>query len=256
MGLTGSTINIKGAAYTTSDRRLKDDITDVTDATAAIDRLHGVRYSWVKEAPGADGTKRRFLGFLAQEVEDVLPELVSTDAEGTKSVNYVGVVPVLVEALKEERAARTAPEARLDAVGRPTAATPWSRILFLARLRHVRDHSPHVRRAGAPFPQDLRQPLHLRLELVHRRGAGALEIRGAAYSLYNRRAAGRSRGPRRRVGLPTRGLVRVPVPRLAVPRAIVRDLAPRALAVRREHRGAARRRRRPGRPSSAPTLGK
>mgnify|MGYP003306334350 CR=1 FL=1 len=67
------------------------------------------------EAPDADGQKRRFLGFLAQEVEDVLPELVSTDAEGTKSVNYVGVVPVLVEALKEERAARTALEARLDA---------------------------------------------------------------------------------------------------------------------------------------------
>ena len=111
LGLTGSTINIKGAAYTTSDRRLKDDITDVTDATASVEALRGVRYSWVKEAPGADGTKRRFLGFLAQEVEDVLPELVSTDAEGTKSVNYVGVVPVLVEALKEERAARTALEA-------------------------------------------------------------------------------------------------------------------------------------------------
>ena len=58
----------------------------MTDATAAIEKLRGVRYSWVKEAPGADGNKRRFLGFLAQEVEDVLPELVSTDAEGTKSV--------------------------------------------------------------------------------------------------------------------------------------------------------------------------
>ena len=122
LGLTGSTINIKGAAYTTSDRRLKDDIADLDDATASIDALRGVRYSWVKEAPGADGTKRRFLGFLAQEVEDVLPELVSTDAEGTKSVNYVGVVPVLVEALKEERAARTALEARLDAVEARLAA--------------------------------------------------------------------------------------------------------------------------------------
>ena len=122
LGLTGSTINIKGAAYTTSDRRLKDDVTDLDDATASIERLRGVRYSWVKEAPGADGTKRRFLGFLAQEVEDVLPELVSTDAAGTKSVNYVGVVPVLVEALKEERAARQALADRLDAVEARLAA--------------------------------------------------------------------------------------------------------------------------------------
>jgi len=122
LGLTGSTINIKGAAYTTSDRRLKDDVTDVTDATAAVEGLRGVRYSWVKEAPDADGTKRRFLGFLAQEVEAVLPELVSTDAEGTKSVNYVGVVPVLVEALKEERAARQALADRLDAVEARLAA--------------------------------------------------------------------------------------------------------------------------------------
>ena len=184
LGLTGSTINIKGAAYTTSDRRLKDDITDLDDATAAVEGLRGVRYSWVKEAPGADGNKRRFLGFLAQEVEDVLPELVSTDAEGTKSVNYcveikilrrvhaidatparwrgdpgssllerartaassprndlvknsrvhpthwlistqvnyVGVVPVLVEALKEERAARQALADRLDAVEARLAA--------------------------------------------------------------------------------------------------------------------------------------
>ena len=54
---------------------------------------------------------------------------------------------------------------------------------YLARLRHVRDRATHVRRAGAPFPEDLRQALHLRLELVHRRGAGAFEVRGAAYEL-------------------------------------------------------------------------
>ena len=52
----------------------------------------------------------------------MLPELVSPDAAGTKSVKYVGVVPVLVEALKEERAARTALEARLDAVEARLAA--------------------------------------------------------------------------------------------------------------------------------------
>jgi hypothetical protein len=81
-----------------------------------------VRYSWIDEAADANGGKRRFIGFLAQEVEAVLPELVSTNDEGTKSVNYDGVIPVLVEALKEERAARVALAARLDAVEARLAA--------------------------------------------------------------------------------------------------------------------------------------
>lgn len=122
VGTTASTINIKGATYTPSDRRLKEDIADVADATTAIDALRGVRYSWIDEAADANGGKRRFIGFLAQEVEAVLPELVSTNDEGTKSVNYDGVIPVLVEALKEERAARVALAARLDAVEARLAA--------------------------------------------------------------------------------------------------------------------------------------
>ena len=123
----------------------------MTDATAAVEGLRGVRYSWVKEAPGADGQQERFLGFLAQEVEDVLPELVSTDAEGTKSVNYVGVVPVLVEALKEERAARTALEARLDAVERERLAreTPSS---------SEREHAMFSPPAARPRPRDACPP--------------------------------------------------------------------------------------------------
>ena len=66
LGLTGSTINIKGAAYTTSDRRLKDDVTDLDDATAAVDGA---------PACATAGSRRRrartepeeVLGFLAQE---------------------------------------------------------------------------------------------------------------------------------------------------------------------------------------------
>ena len=42
-------------------------------------------------------------GFIAQEVEKVLPELVSTDTKGYKSVAYQNVVPVLVEAVKTQQ---------------------------------------------------------------------------------------------------------------------------------------------------------
>ena len=78
IGTTASTINIKGATYTPSDRRLKEDVADVADATTAIDALRGVRYSWIDEAADANGEKRRFIGFLAQEVEAVLPDEAPT----------------------------------------------------------------------------------------------------------------------------------------------------------------------------------
>ena len=45
----------------------------------------------------------RKLGFIAQEVEKIIPELVKTDSEGMKSVDYISVIPVLVEALKNQQ---------------------------------------------------------------------------------------------------------------------------------------------------------
>ena len=47
--------------------------------------------------------KRRQIGMIAQEVEAVLPELVTEDAEGFKNVNYQNLVAVLVEANKEQQ---------------------------------------------------------------------------------------------------------------------------------------------------------
>lgn len=42
-------------------------------------------------------------GFMAQEVENVLPELVKTDKEGNKSIDYIGIIPVLLEAIKAQQ---------------------------------------------------------------------------------------------------------------------------------------------------------
>ena len=59
-----------------------------------VSKLDGVKFTWKKG--GNDS-----VGVIAQNVEDVLPELVITDDEGTKSVNYNGLVGVLIEAVKE-----------------------------------------------------------------------------------------------------------------------------------------------------------
>jgi hypothetical protein len=83
-----------------SDIRLKENFESIPNALELVSQLNGLYYTWKKDA-GAD--KPRKLGFIAQEIEKVIPELVKTDSEGMKSVDYIGVVPVLVEALKNQQ---------------------------------------------------------------------------------------------------------------------------------------------------------
>lgn len=85
-----------------SDARLKTDIRPLEEANEVLSALRGVSYSWNREElPEADG--RRRVGLLAQDVQGVLPEAVREDGNGTLGVEYSQLVPVLVEALKEQR---------------------------------------------------------------------------------------------------------------------------------------------------------
>ena len=43
------------------------------------------------------------MGVIAQEVEKIFPELVSTNANGYKSVNYIGLIPVMIESIKDQQ---------------------------------------------------------------------------------------------------------------------------------------------------------
>ncbi|NVK86272.1 MAG: tail fiber domain-containing protein [Cytophagia bacterium] len=80
----------------TSDARLKKNVTTLTSGLSMVNRLRGVRYNWKDESrPEAK------IGFIAQEIEEVLPELVVTKADGFKAVNYAEMTAVLVEAVKE-----------------------------------------------------------------------------------------------------------------------------------------------------------
>ena len=100
-----------------SDVRFKKNIADLADPLDSLLGLRGVSYEWrkgeFKETQFADG---RQFGFIAQEVEKIFPDLVSTDAKGYKSVNYLGVIPVAVEAIKTLKAKNDALESKLDAV--------------------------------------------------------------------------------------------------------------------------------------------
>jgi hypothetical protein len=91
-----------GSWWSTSDKRLKKNITGIEDALKKIARVHGVRYDFITE-PSSGAKKGRHLGFIGQDLEKEFPEVVSTDSRGYKSVAYGSMTPVLVEAIKEQQ---------------------------------------------------------------------------------------------------------------------------------------------------------
>lgn len=87
-----------------SDARYKQNITTIPNALDKITHLRGVSFNWRQEEfPELNFSKGRNLGFIAQEIKEVLPEVVSQDSKGYYSVAYSNVVPVLVEAIKEQQ---------------------------------------------------------------------------------------------------------------------------------------------------------
>ena len=79
-----------------SDRRLKDNITPLAGSLEKIMKLSGYSYTW-KSTGTAD------IGIIAQEVETVYPDLVHTDASGTKSVEYANLIAPMIEAMKSQQ---------------------------------------------------------------------------------------------------------------------------------------------------------
>lgn len=81
--------------YYTSDRRLKTDIAPIESALDKVCRIEGVSFSWKKDG-------RPAIGFIAQDVEQVFPEAVSTNPQtGYKAVQYGNLVAPTIEAVKE-----------------------------------------------------------------------------------------------------------------------------------------------------------
>lgn len=90
------TVGRANAWNTFSDVRWKKDISPITNGLEKVKGLQGVNYTW-------KSTDKKDFGFIAQEVEKVLPLAVHTDDQGYKSVDYARITAVLVEALKEQQ---------------------------------------------------------------------------------------------------------------------------------------------------------
>ncbi len=87
-----------------SDVRYKKDFVFIPHPLKSILAINGYYYFWRQnEFPEMEFTDKRQIGFSAQEIEKLFPEVVMTNADGYKSVDYSKLLPVVVEAIKEQQ---------------------------------------------------------------------------------------------------------------------------------------------------------
>lgn len=90
--------------FATSDKKFKKEIKDLEGALEKVNSLQGKKYHWNKEEfKNKNFSDELQYGFIAQEVQEILPEIVIKDANGDLAMNYIALVPVLVEAIKEQQ---------------------------------------------------------------------------------------------------------------------------------------------------------
>lgn len=90
-------------AFSTSDRRFKENITPIANALDKVKTLTGVEFDWKKETKDYHGYVGHDVGVIAQDVQAVLPEAVRTNANGYLAVRYEKIIGLLVEAMKEQQ---------------------------------------------------------------------------------------------------------------------------------------------------------
>ena len=98
--ISGSQIEASGdvIAFGSSDRNLKDNIQPIKNSLEKVDKIGGYTFVWNDKQDTYEGSD---VGVIAQEIEEVLPEVVMTRGSGYKAVKYEKIVPLLIESIKE-----------------------------------------------------------------------------------------------------------------------------------------------------------
>jgi len=90
-------------AFSTSDIRFKENITPIPNAIEKIRKISGNTYDWKADLKDVHGYEGNDVGVIAQEIEEVLPQLVQNRDNGYKAVKYDKLVALLIEGIKEQQ---------------------------------------------------------------------------------------------------------------------------------------------------------
>jgi len=103
VGISGA-LNVGGdvVAYASSDERLKDNIELISNPIEKVQSLKGVTWNWNENADELQQSLPN-VGVIAQDVEKVLPQLVTDRDNGFKGVDYAKLTGLLIEAIKEQQ---------------------------------------------------------------------------------------------------------------------------------------------------------
>jgi len=109
LGVGGAASGVSGeirawgdiTAFYSSDKRLKENIQPIVNALSKVESINGNTYDWKEGFEEIHSHKGSDLGVIAQEVQSVLPDVVVERDNGYLAVDYIKLVPVLIEAIKE-----------------------------------------------------------------------------------------------------------------------------------------------------------
>ncbi len=153
-----------------SDARKKTNVEPLHDALATVRRLRGVTFDWIDPERARNG---RQIGFIAQEVEAIAPNLVKVGEDGSKFLNYQGVTPLLAEAIEEQQAQIDAQRTRIEGLRSDGELQQRIGAEVLAQLAIVRDETAGQLSALRAENAELRR----RLEHLEKRMASQLAAR-------------------------------------------------------------------------------
>lgn len=99
--VNGDSANTTGVWAVSSDVRLKNNIAPISGALKTVTALQGVGFNWRDEAKNKK--YGRVMGFIAQDIERVLPQWTKMGEDGYKRIETIGMDALLVEAIKEQQ---------------------------------------------------------------------------------------------------------------------------------------------------------
>jgi hypothetical protein len=148
-------IKVNADVVHSSDRRFKKDISKLADCLEKLMTVKGASYKFRQEKfPDLGFDDQVHFGFIAQDMEQIYPELVITYSDGYKGINYTGLLPVIVECIKEQQAIIADKITRIENLEAQNAQLEKR----LARLESLWSQGEEAKAANHPTPRVLLYP--------------------------------------------------------------------------------------------------